>query len=108
MLSKINEQRTESKHNLRSKKFQGDSECLNGFHLIPGDIPGEGSLQRDIQTDDEGCGRLCQLFEECCSYEYSPNDQLCQLNEECRPNAEKHKDYNFCSKKAKGKQDASY
>ena len=70
---------------------------------MSGDIPGMGQLEeyRNVQTDNEGCGRLCEFHEECCSYEFSPHDKLCNLNKDCKPNAEKHKDYIFCSKKGK-------
>merc|ERR1719244_1696468 len=77
-----------------------DSECFDGFHLMSGDIPGMGQIDRykNGQTDNVGCGRLCESNEECCSYEFSPTDKLCNLNKDCKPNAEKHKDYIFCSK----------
>ena len=71
---------------------------------MPGDAPGEGQIdgKGKIDTDSEGCGRLCGSYEECCSYEHSPRENLCNLNKDCEPSATKHKDYNFCSKKEKG------
>merc|ERR1719369_2344646 len=62
---------------------------------------GQIDRYKNVQTDNEGCGRLCESIEECCSYEFSPNEKLCNLNRDCKPNAEKHKDYIFCSKKDK-------
>ena len=59
-----------------------------------GQIEGSGG----VQTDNQGCGLLCQHNEDCCSYEYSQKEKLCNLNKDCKPSAEKHLDWNFCVK----------
>ena len=35
---------------------------------------------------------------DCCSYEYSPDRQMCNLNKECEPQEGKYADFLFCKK----------
>ena len=76
------------------------SECYEGFHLVPGDIPGMGQIEGHggLQTDDQGCGLLCQRDEDCSAQEQGLTEKLCNLNKDCKPSAEKHLDQNFCVK----------
>merc|ERR1719175_334409 len=92
-----------------------ESKCSDGFKLVPGSIAGKSTLgesarakkkedelkgdeEEEIATDETGCALLCTFNNECCSYEHSENEENCQLNKECSPNAEEVKGYKFCVK----------
>ena len=78
--------------------------CSDGYNLVPGDTPGWGlQIRGRIKTDNQGCAKLCNKEKNCCSYEYSPTEKLCNLNKDCKPSAEIYKDFSFCVKpKVKG------
>ena len=79
--------------------FNLDSSCYDGFKLQPGSAPVDAKIEGKIETDEEGCARLCKLrYEGCLSYDYSPNEKLCNVNKVREPSNEKYKDYKFCSK----------
>ena len=76
-----------------------DSGCTNGYNLIHGDVPGWGlQIKGRIKTNNKGCAKLCNEEKNCCSYEYSPTEKLCNLNKDCKPSAKVYKDYSFCVK----------
>merc|ERR1711872_77225 len=91
-----------------------ESKCFDGFKLVPGSIPGKSTIsvsassararargeqkREEIATDETGCALLCTTNNECCSYEHSEEEEKCQLNKECSPNAEEVKGYKFCVK----------
>ena len=51
-----------------------------------------------ITSDHFRCAVLCVKTPDCCSYEYSPDRQMCNLNKECEPQEGKHADFLFCKK----------
>ena len=65
---------------------------------MQGYSPGWGQLKEKVQTDSMGCAKLCNHQDECCSYEHSPAEKLCNLNKDCKPTAQKYMEYNFCVK----------
>ena len=51
-----------------------------------------------IETDILGCSIRCNEEASCCSFEYSPTENYCNLNKDCLPTVAVHKDYAFCTK----------
>merc|ERR1719369_2191989 len=94
----------EDNDNIEAQDDDGDTEeeessgCFSGFKSIPGDIPGDGLIKGGMQTDEEGCARLCKSDIKCCSYKHSLSKSICYLNEECSPSERKKQDFNFCVK----------
>ena len=66
--------------------------------MIPGDILGNGQIEGGLDTDNKGCARLCDVSKDCCSYEHSISENMCNLNRGCRPNGGKIRDFKFCVK----------
>ena len=70
---------------------------MDGFHLVPGDIPGMGQIGSYANVSDtDGCGRLCLKNPECRSYEYSKTSLYCNLNRADAPTQAVHDDFAFC------------
>ena len=60
--------------------------CPLGYTLMPGDVPGYGSISTHSNTATENeCSGLCDKHSSCCSFEYSKTYLYCNLNTECRP-----------------------
>ena len=78
--------------------FFSDSGCFEGYKLIPGDIPGDGQIQGGVQTDEEGCARICHFNKDCCSFEQSLSENLCNMNNDCKPTTGANKGFKFCVK----------
>ena len=51
------------------------------------------------------CSLACSQTPKCCSYEYSPDRKMCNLNKECEPTEGKHVDFLFCKKLASAEQE---
>ena len=63
-----------------------------------GDTPGWGQLGGRLSSATmQECTKLCTEKQGCCSVEYSPTRNLCNLNSDCEPSAEPHEDFIFCS-----------
>ena len=44
------------------------------------------------------CARRCDANSKCCSFEYSPKREMCNLNSECQPTSPEFEDFDFCVK----------
>ena len=57
-----------------------------GYALVTGDVDGMGNTgtYSGIETSDQ-CGDLCDSNPDCKSYEFSLNDQKCNLNTQAQP-----------------------
>jgi len=77
-------------------------ECPDGYSLKPGNIWGQGIFgNHETITKDsiDGCAKLCEEQEGYCqSFEYSPEEKMCNLNTKCQPEVGPFKDYLFCAK----------
>lgn len=81
---------------------KGTNSCKGGYTLALGDIPGNGRIffqggAEKVQSCNE-CGEKCDRRARCLSYECSPTDLRCNLNEHSEPSAVPYKDYMFCTK----------
>ena len=67
-----------------------DSSQTN-YHYIQksGNIAGE-SMEQTVVNSIKDCSSLCSKNPECCVYQYSPSEQICELYKECAPNDEVH------------------
>ena len=73
--------------------------CMEGFHLVPGDIAGLGDLGHlNNISDTEICGMLCLNSTGCKSYEFSRTENWCNLNSADTPNEPEFIDQAFCVK----------
>jgi len=82
--------------------------CQPGYMYMPGDVPGSGSnkFTKGIGQIDSAkkCAEYCNKETSCGSYEFSPSELKCNVNQENEPTTTKiYKDYQFCSKKQVGK-----
>jgi len=79
------------------------TECATGFDLIPGDVRGWGSTLGSLKNVDttNDCAAQCNAKPNCCSYEWSSLSKICNLNQECSPNAVQFNEYRFCVRKQK-------
>ena len=61
---------------------------------------------RKLRTSNSvRCSFACSQTPKCCSYEYSPDRKMCNLNKECEPTEGKHVDFLFCKKLASAEQE---
>ena len=61
---------------------------------------------RKLRTSNSvRCRFACSQTPKCCSYEYSPDRKMCNLNKECEPTEGKHVDFLFCKKLASAEQE---
>jgi hypothetical protein len=75
-------------------------DCPQGYLSREGDVPGygteiKGKQNANVVTD---CSSKCDIDPNCCSFEWSPTEKLCNLNRTCEPTEAKYKDYYFCTK----------
>ena len=84
--------------NLLHRHIFLESGCYTGYKLLPGHIPGQGQIEEDRDTDNIGCAVLCNIKEDCCSYEHSKLENCCYLNTDCSPTKKQLKDFQFCVK----------
>ena len=79
-------------------------ECPEGYILVEGDVGGYGNVGDPPSVPDQdlgSCAALCNdLPDDCCSFEWSPTERRCNLNQECAPTKNKFRDYLFCVKGA--------
>merc|ERR1712126_237394 len=76
-------------------------DCPQGYKLTPGDIPDWGNSIKPggyLNQNIGQCKDLCNANNLCCSFEWSPTERRCNLNQECVPTEGKYKDYLFCHK----------
>merc|ERR1712039_745031 len=81
---------------------QHDIECANGYYFQIGDIPGNGIGGLQQVSNCNECGKLCSDRSTCLSYECSPTELKCNLNNVANPTAGAYGDYNFCTKQICG------
>merc|ERR1711973_573910 len=72
--------------------------CGRFFKLMEGNVVGRGFLNWDNYTQYK-CMKVCEGEEKCMSYEFSPTEKRCNLNEESDPTDPRGKfgDYMFCT-----------
>ena len=88
-------------------KIWSISDCPQGYQLTQGDIPGWGNSIKPggyLNQNIGQCKDLCNANNLCCSFEWSPTERRCNLNQECVPTEGKYKDYLFCHKPMSKKQ----
>lgn len=73
--------------------------CSLGFELMDGDAKGNGFKQMKNVSHGK-CSFNCLTKKDCCSYEYSPEKKMCNLNKECEPTEGKVEDFLFCKKES--------
>merc|ERR1711936_664511 len=63
------------------------------------DGPGKGSITQLNSIDNiSTCAGYCNANSICCSFEYSPTEEMCNLNMECQPILPMVEDFCFCVK----------
>ena len=99
-------------HQLKTKLFEcicdccrvtgaGSETCTEGYTRQPGDVQGWGKLQGrgggEIVEDCNDCGALCTGIASCTSYECSPTERKCSLNDSgMRTSFTDYADYMYC------------
>merc|ERR1719312_2344450 len=87
---------------LEKERHRTTGDCPQGYKLTPGDIPGWGDSIKPggyLNQNMGQCKDLCNANNLCCSFEWSPTERRCNLNQECVPTEGKYKDYLFCHKR---------
>merc|ERR1711970_573537 len=80
-----------------SGRWGWDGDCPSSYRLVPGDVPGWGSIRGLIKVSSrEQCALLCNQEKLCNSFEHSNTDGICNLNLQSAPTTAKYKDYAFC------------
>ena len=77
-------------------KANPTASCGNGFLLQHGSAP--GALSSLSVPNCAQCAAACTANPSCLSYECSPTDKKCNLNDVSAPKASQYKDYMFCTK----------
>jgi len=81
--------------------MQGDPWCPEGFYFDPGNVKGRGFQHQNNQEMGQ-CAEFCSQTTKCCSFEYSFEHRMCNLNKECKPTNGQFQDFVFCVKNKKG------
>ena len=82
---------------------EGDTECMDGYTVEVGDIPGMGQIKGGIEASLAECGTMCSRDVTCCSFEYSTSTGLCNLNWDYRTTNIQYTDYIFCRRDLQSK-----
>jgi len=72
--------------------------CPDGYFMQEGDIEGWGIGGGRAVASCQECANFCSGMDNCKSFECSPTELRCHMNEEADPSQEKYKDYMFCTK----------
>ena len=73
--------------------------CPSGYVDRDGDLPGWGTdigSQLDLSLED--CAGRCNSESTCLSFEHSPTEIKCNLNQIAEPSRGTYRDYIFCTK----------
>ena len=73
--------------------------CPSGYVDRDGDLPGWGTdigSQLDLSLED--CAERCNGETTCLSFEHSPTEIKCNLNQIAEPSRGTYRDYIFCTK----------
>ena len=75
-------------------------ECGEGFVHVEGHVSGAPVLGSYTNLTTQGCASICDLFQnvsKCCSYEWSPTDYTCNINQVCEGATQvEMPNYHFC------------
>jgi hypothetical protein len=85
------------------RKGSGSETCSEGYTRQPGDVQGWGKINLrgggEIVKDCDDCGTLCDGISSCVSYECSPTERKCNLNDSgMRTSFTDYADYMYCRK----------
>ena len=73
--------------------------CPDSYSYVVGRVIGSATVSQVMNVNNiAACAQHCHANSDCCSFEYSPTEKECNLNEECQSNGPAYPNQVFCVK----------